>query len=108
MTQAYSNPSRASDPYALPDVELFYVSASEFITATKDSWAYDAVCNDHDLEEGSVPSQKEKNISSENLSGFYYWFCFPGCLPESEYPFGPFTSEQDALTDAQSDSEQVG
>ena len=41
-------------------------------------------------------------------AGWYWHACFPGCLPESEYPFGPFTSEQDALTDAQSDSEQVG
>jgi hypothetical protein len=101
MTQAYSDPSRELEPYALPDIELFYVAESEFITAKKDSWEYYFICNDHDLEEGSVPSQKEKKVSSENLSGFYYWFCFPGCMPETEYPFGPFTSEKNALDDAQ-------
>lgn len=31
-------------------------------------------------------------------SGWYYWFCFPGCLPEGE-PCGPFTSETAALLD---------
>jgi len=32
-------------------------------------------------------------------SGFYWWPCFPGCLPESE-PYGPFDTEQDAIKDA--------
>lgn len=32
-------------------------------------------------------------------SGYYYWFCFPGCLPESNYT-GPFSTENAALLDA--------
>lgn len=24
--------------------------------------------------------------------GWFYWYCLPGCLPDSE-PFGPFSSE---------------
>lgn len=31
--------------------------------------------------------------------GFYWWFCYPGCLPDSD-PFGPFESEADAQSDA--------
>lgn len=27
--------------------------------------------------------------------GWYYWWCLPGCLPDSE-PFGPFDSYDDA------------
>ena len=31
--------------------------------------------------------------------GWFYWFCFPGCLPDSE-PKGPFETEAEALADA--------
>lgn len=31
--------------------------------------------------------------------GFYWWACFPGCLPDSD-AFGPFATEQDAINDA--------
>jgi hypothetical protein len=31
-------------------------------------------------------------------SGWYYWFCFPGCLPDSD-PLGPFKTEKDAVMD---------
>lgn len=36
--------------------------------------------------------------------GFYYWFCFPGCLPESG-PHGPFTSEDEARNDIKSNQD---
>ena len=52
--QTYSNPSRASDPYALPDIEVFYVSI-------------------YDDENGVL-----------NGPGWYWQPCFPGCLPDSE------------------------
>ena len=75
--QAYSNPKRANDPYALPDLEVFYADAGEL---------------------GDV-SDGEKNEA-----GWYYWFCFHGCLPDSD-PVGPFESEAEALADAQAGSE---
>ncbi len=31
--------------------------------------------------------------------GFYWWSCFPGCLPDGD-PSGPFETEQDAIKDA--------
>lgn len=31
-------------------------------------------------------------------AGWYYWYCFPGCMPESD-PNGPFDSEQAAWDD---------
>lgn len=31
--------------------------------------------------------------------GWFYWSCFPGCLPDSD-PFGPFESERAAIDDA--------
>lgn len=34
--------------------------------------------------------------------GFYYWFCFPGCLPDSD-TFGPYAAENEALEAARDD-----
>jgi hypothetical protein len=30
--------------------------------------------------------------------GWYYWFCFPGCIPDSE-PTGPFQTQEEAIED---------
>lgn len=32
-------------------------------------------------------------------SGYYWWPCSPGCLPDSD-PIGPFKTYRDALLDA--------
>ena len=71
--QAYSNPDRESDSCALPDIEVFYVF------------------NDDDdmTDENGEPLEP----------GFYWWPCFPGCLPDSD-PIGPFDSEEEAIADA--------
>lgn len=66
MTQAYSDPARESDPHSLPDLEIFYA---------------DDLTND----EGE-PLE----------AGFYYWYCLPGCLPDSD-PCGPYATEAAAL-----------
>ncbi len=34
--------------------------------------------------------------------GWYWWYCFPGCLPDGE-PNGPFDTEAEAIADAQSE-----
>jgi len=85
MGQYYSNPKRADDPHALPDVEVFYVSKVE---------ARENAANDTDGEESSPMTEP----------GWYWWSCFPGCLPDSD-PFGPFATEAEALTDAREDME---
>jgi hypothetical protein len=41
---------------------------------------------------------------AQRYSGWFYWYCFPGCLPDSE-PIGPFDTEADALADARSNSD---
>jgi len=35
----------------------------------------------------------------EYEQGWYWWACFPGCLPDGE-PSGPFDSSREALKDA--------
>lgn len=75
MTQVYSDPKRAEDPHALPDVEVFY----------------------HDGKSGSPEDQYGDNPLME--VGWYWWSCFPGCLPDSD-PVGPFATEAEAIADA--------
>lgn len=83
MSQAYSDPERESDPHALPDIEIFYLDQQELDDLKSDPatlWSDD----------------------QNALPGYYYWFCFPGCLPDSE-PIGPFDTEEEALEDARGD-----
>ena len=79
--QAYSNPKKEADPYALPDLEIFY------------------------HEQGDYPDseQWQDGDGDELPSGFYYWYCFPGCMPEGD-PIGPFETEEEALTQAQEEA----
>jgi hypothetical protein len=73
MAQHYSDPRRESDPHALPDIEVFY---------------------DND--------DKGRNFDADGepvKAGWYWWSCFPGCLPDGD-PSGPFETEAEALADA--------
>jgi hypothetical protein len=76
MAQYYSTPERESSPTAEPNVEVFYVSRME--------------CN-YNLQ--NMDHADEYTITEP---GFYYWYCFPGCLPDSE-PIGPFNTEAEAV-----------
>ena len=35
----------------------------------------------------------------EYPAGYYWWACFPGCLPDGD-PVGPFETEEEAVADA--------
>lgn len=42
----------------------------------------------------------ELGVNDEyNEPGWYWWSCFPGCMPDSE-PFGPFDSHSAAVQHA--------
>lgn len=81
MSQHYSDPRRARDAHALPNVETFYHDAKnpfgEFGVAT---------------EEGIMPT------------GWYFWYCFPGCMPDGE-PDGPYDTEQAAIDAMRADAD---
>ncbi len=69
MSQFYSDPSRETDTYALPDCEVFYVKAGEL------TWGH---------------------FQEPCEAGWYFWFCFPGCMPDSD-PSGPYKTEAEAI-----------
>lgn len=91
--QAYSNPERENDPHALPDIEIFHHTH-----AKRELCALNA---GHKAElYGECITDDEGDCLG---SGWYYWYCLPGCLPDSE-PIGPFSTEIEALADAQRDN----
>jgi hypothetical protein len=71
MAQEYRDPSREADPHALPDIEVFHMTAQEA------AW----------------------NTAAGTAAGWYWWSCLPGCLPDCD-PVGPFDTEAEALADA--------
>jgi len=78
--QAYSDETREDMDTALPDVEVFVGSD---LDSDVEGWAIDGE---------TILIEPDK---------FYYWFCFPGCLPDSE-PIGPFDTADAAIADARS------
>jgi len=90
--QAYSDPSREDDPYALPDIEVFYMDVRDFVEAEPHSWA--------DMATRDINASPFNNLTDcSSLEGWYWWACSPGCLPDGE-PSGPFATEAEALEDA--------
>ena len=97
MSQQYSNPKRANDTYALPDVETFtgYEAECEHCGQAQ---AYLGAFN---VEDTHCTECGKKGVRvTDTARKWYWWSCFPGCLPDSE-PFGPFATEAEAIADAQ-------
>lgn len=90
MAQFYSDPRREDHSFALPDCEVFYMPANEI----------------RDYAASGNPENPWADGDGEPRGeGWYYWYCFPGCLPDSD-PFGPFETEQEAMEHAQEEASQ--
>lgn len=81
--QAYSDPKREHDPHALPDVEIFQIDDKGYL----------------DGEPFVLPHEPGEQALGLAQPGWYWWPCFPGCLPDGE-PFGPFETVDAARLDA--------
>ena len=77
--QIYSDPSRADDPWTLPNVEVVHRDESENTSDT-------VFFNEDDQQPYGT--------------GWYWWTCLPGCMPDSS-PFGPYPTEAAAIAAAQ-------
>ena len=73
MPHIYSDPTRESEPFALPDVEVFEMRPTDY---------------------------RDPEGELEMRNGWYWWACFPGCLPDGDAN-GPFKTEAEATADAQ-------
>ena len=77
MGYHYSDPKRADDPHALPNIEVWHEGPGRI------------------HREGPG----DDSDGEEHEGGWFYAFGFPGCLHDGE-PSGPFASEEEALADA--------
>ena len=104
--QAYSNPDRESDPYALPDIEVFQLTAEEAVEQDEElMWEAGKQfplmhMNSRDREKAIDWAVEESGATG----GWFWWSCFPGCLPDGP-AMGPFSTKQEALADAMQDLE---
>lgn len=99
MSQQYSDPKRAKEANALPDVEIFEVKAGEWYVDEDGERVDPSEVESYEHpEQGTCYQVKATRMAVEPCkAGWYWWFCFPGCLPDSE-PSGPFKTENAALT----------
>jgi hypothetical protein len=102
--QAYSDSKRENDPNALPDIEIFQLTATEVVAMDEELvWEYGKrpEFRLHSMNSRVRNAMLETIVEEENITGGWFWqSCFPGCLPDGN-PFGPFESEKEALADAQ-------
>lgn len=111
LSQAYSDPKRADDPHALPDVEVFQLTAGEIaVSGAYDDEIHELIKHGRFRFAGMNSRDREAMldclIEEQGITGGWFWqACFPGCLPDGE-PNGPFKTYAEALADAQSSSEQ--
>lgn len=110
MSQHYSNPEREQDDHALPDIEVFEMTAAEIAVAGNYEDEIHALMKQHQYRLAGFNSKVREQlidalIEQEGITGgWFWWSCFPGCLPDGE-PNGPFESHAAALADAQANND---
>jgi hypothetical protein len=94
MSMYYSDPKRKNDKHALPDVEVFYADDLECENC-EGAGIVDYGAGERECEDCGGRGTRE--------AGWYYWYCFPGCLPEGD-AIGPFASEREAAREMREDA----
>lgn len=104
MGQHYSDPSRANDTWSLPDIETFQLTARE--VAERDEDMIHEYMKRREFRLASMNSRDREKMFDAMIEeeciegGWFYWFCFPGCMPDSDAN-GPYETEALAVKAAQ-------
>jgi hypothetical protein len=107
--QVYSNPEREDDTYALPDVEVFQLTATEVAESSMYEDEQHEFMQRSEFRLAAMNSRAREQMLDAMVAelgitgGWFYWYCLPGCMPDSE-PFGPFASADEAKSAAQEDA----
>jgi hypothetical protein len=99
MSQHYMNPADANDPKKLPNILTMQVRYGYCDGC--DGLVLGETGNDTEPCEERACRHEELRVIIQHV-GWFYWFCMPGCMPDTE-PIGPFDSEAEALEDARKD-----
>lgn len=106
--RAYSDPSKEQDKWSLPDVEIFQLTARE--VAEQDEELIYEYMKRHEFRLASMNSRTREAMFDAMIEengitgGWFYWYCLPGCLPDSS-PCGPFDTWQDAQSAAKEEND---
>jgi hypothetical protein len=102
MAHEYSNPDRETDTCALPDIEVFQLTADEALGLLDDDTIYEYLRRFPLASMSRAQHTRMLDTMTAELGilgGFFWMSCFPGCLPDGD-PVGPFATYQEALHDA--------
>lgn len=103
--QFYTDPTRESDTYALPDARVYQLTALE--AAELDEERMEEYLRKPEFRLASMSSRTraamlDAIVENEGITGGWFFdYCLPGCLPDSA-AFGPYAS-CDAAIDAARD-----
>jgi len=78
MAQVYLNKKLEDALYALPTLWVTYLTQDEALASREDPFEYD------------------EDETQDNLAGWYYCSCMPGCMPDSDFS-GPYATEIEAV-----------
>ncbi len=121
--QFYLDPKRENDPHAIPDAETFQTTADDILCADSGSVQFEALCESRDVPHSERKSWlsmmqlglsdtpasmleilEELRAEANDMAGWYWWACLPGCMPDGD-PNGPFETEEAAIADAKNGAE---
>jgi len=71
-----------------------YAGYHEFVSGDGSFGSFEVFWHDGD------PDADPDTTDQPTEAGWYWWACFPGCLPDGE-PIGPFETSREAWEDAQ-------
>ena len=99
----YTDPTRESDTYALPDARVYQLTAREVAEAMDDETIrymrrreFQLAAMSSRVRDAMFDAMIEDNVIT---GGWFFDYCFPGCLPDSQ-SFGPYPSRDAAIAAA--------
>jgi hypothetical protein len=101
--QFYTDPTRESDTYALPDARVYQLTARE--VAEMDDDTIDSYLRRREFQLAAMSDRVrdamfDAMIEDNGITGGWFFdYCFPGCLPDSA-AFGPYESRDAAIAAA--------
>lgn len=99
----YTDPTRESDTYALPDACVYELTAREVAEAMDDETIRYMRRREFQLAAMSSrvrDAMFDAMIEDNGITGGWFFdYCFPGCLPDSP-AFGPYESRDAAIAAA--------
>lgn len=76
----------------LENLEIFHKDADDFSIDDRETWMGERLRENL----GNDPDEAEIKAEAEKLAGYYFWWCVPGCMPDSD-AFGPYPTAEAAM-----------